>query len=96
MAARLVNAGKYRNDPKAIAEYLNGAISTGDPNLIVSALRAMVHAQGLTRFSRKAGIARDVLGRVFEAEQSPAFDTVLKLLFALDIQLMAEPAVEED
>lgn len=96
MPVRLVNAGKYRNDPKAIAEYLNEALSTGDPFLIVRAIRAMVHAQGMTKFSQKAGIARGVLGRTFAAEESPAFDTVLKLLFALDIGLVAAPVVDAD
>jgi probable addiction module antidote protein len=97
MNVRLVDAGKYRNDAKAIAEYLNAAFSTGDSLLIISAIRAMVHAQGLARFSRKAGMTRDVVGRTFAAEESPAFDTVLKLLFALDVRLaVAAIGTDED
>jgi probable addiction module antidote protein len=88
---RLLKVGKYRDDPKAIAEYLNAALSTGDPTLILRAVRAMVHAQGKTRFSRKAGITRNSLDKFFDVEQSPAFDTVLSLLFALDIQIVAKP-----
>ena len=83
---------KYRDDPKAIAEYLNVALSTEDPFLITRAIGNMVRAQGMTRFSRKAGMRRDSLIRTFTSEASPAFDTVVKLLIALDIQLTAKPA----
>ena len=86
------DTAKYRDDPKAIAEYLNVALSTEDPFLITRAIGNMVRAQGMTRFSRKAGMCRDSLIRTFTSEASPAFDTVVKLLIALDIQLTAKPA----
>jgi probable addiction module antidote protein len=84
------DTGKYRDNPKAVAEYLNDALSTKDPFLITRAIGTMVRAQGVTRFSRKAGIRRDRLTRSFSAEESPAFDTVLKLLFGLDMALIVK------
>ena len=45
--------------------------------------------KGMTRFSRKAGMRRDSLYKMFTSDVSPAFDTVMKLLIALDIQLVA-------
>jgi probable addiction module antidote protein len=90
--ARVFNAGKYRDNPRAIAEYLNEALSTEDPFLITRAIRTMVRAQGMTRFSRKAGIPRDSLHGTFTGEVSPAFDTVVTLLIALDIRLVARPS----
>src|ERR1700712_698542 len=87
------DAAKYRDAPKAVAEYLNVALSTEDPFLITRAIGTMVRAQGVTRFSRKAGMRRDSLYKMFTSEVSPAFDTVMKLLLALDIQLVAKPAV---
>jgi probable addiction module antidote protein len=85
---------KYRGDPKAIAEYLNEALSTRDPYLVTRAIGTMVRCQGMTRFSRKAAMPRDSLYRMFTSEASPAFDTIIELLMALDIQLIAKPAVE--
>ena len=90
--ARIYDAAKYRDDPKAVAQYLNDALSTEDPFLISRAIGTMVRAQGVTRFSRKAGMRRDILTRMFTGEESPAFDTVMKLLLALDIRLIAKPA----
>jgi probable addiction module antidote protein len=89
------DAAKYRDDPRAIAEYLNAALSTEDPFLITRAIGTMVRAQGMTRFSRKAGMRRESLYRTFTGEASPSFDAIMKLLIALDIQLIAKPAVRE-
>jgi len=83
---------KHRDDPRAIAKYLNGALSTGDPVLITKAIGDMVRAQGVAKFAQKAGMRRESLYRSFKGEISPAFDTVLKVLIALDIQLTMKPA----
>jgi probable addiction module antidote protein len=70
--AHPLDAAKYRDDPVAIAEYLNGALSTEDPFLITRAIATMVRAQGMTRFSRKAGIRRDSLYRLSITHKSLA------------------------
>jgi probable addiction module antidote protein len=91
-----LNPGKYRHKPEAVAEYLNAALSTNDPFVITRAISSMVRAQGTKKFSREAGITRDVLARTFEAEDSAAFDAVLKLLFTLGIRLVAAPVGKPD
>jgi probable addiction module antidote protein len=88
--ARPFDAAKYRDDPRAIAEYLNDALSTGDPVLIIKAIGDMVRAQGVTRFAQRAGLRRDNLYRTFGDERSPAFDTVVNILTALDLRLAAK------
>ncbi len=37
-------AAKHRDNPRAIAKYLNDALSTGDPVLITKAIGEMVRA----------------------------------------------------
>jgi probable addiction module antidote protein len=82
---------KHCDNPRAIAKYLNDALSTGDPVVITKAIGAMVRAQGVTRVSRRAHMRRDNLYRAFKGELKPAFDKVIKVLIALDIQLVAKP-----
>ena len=84
-------AAKYRDNPRAIAKYLNDALSTGDPVVITKAIGEMVRAQGVTRFSQKAGLRRDNLYR-FNGESSPAFDRVIGVLQGLDMQLIVKPS----
>jgi probable addiction module antidote protein len=83
---------KHRDDPRAIAKYLNGALSTGDPVLITKAIGDMVRAQGVAKFAQKAGMRRDSLYRMFNGEMSPTLETVMNALMGLDIQLIAKPA----
>jgi probable addiction module antidote protein len=90
--ARRFDAAKYLDDPKAIAKYLNDALSTGDPVHITKAIGAMVRAQGVTRFSQKNGMDRTSIYRSFSGNMKPPFETVLNVLTALDIQLIAKPS----
>ena len=90
--ARAFDPAKRRDDPKAIAKYLNDALLTDDSILITKAIGDIVRAQGATRFSQKAGMRRDNLYRTFNGESSPAFATVLRVLITLDVQLVAKPA----
>src|SRR5664279_3288506 len=83
---------KHRDDPRAIAKYQNGALSTGDPVLITKAIGDMVRAQGVAKFAQKAGMRRDNLYRTFNGELTPPFATVLKVLIALDMQLSVKPS----
>jgi probable addiction module antidote protein len=89
---RALDPAKYRDDPRAIAKYLNDALTSEDPFLIRKAIGDMARAQGATRFSQKIGVNRENLYRGFKGKSSPAFDTVIKVLIALDIRLVAKPA----
>jgi probable addiction module antidote protein len=86
------DAAKYRDKPKMIAEYLNDALATGDTAVTTKAIGTMVRAQGMTRFSQKVGLGRESLYRSFKGNTSPGFDTVIKMLLALEIQLIVKPS----
>jgi probable addiction module antidote protein len=44
----------------------------------------------MTRFSQKVGLRRESLYRSFRGEMSPGFDTVMIVLLALGIRLVAK------
>ena len=92
LKARAFDAAKYRDNPKMIAEHLNDALATGDAVLVTKAIGYMVRAQGMTRFSQKVGLRRDGLYRSFRGKISPAFDTVLSVMLALDVQIVVKPS----
>jgi probable addiction module antidote protein len=89
--ARHFDAAKYRDDPRAIAKYLNDALSTSDLVHITKAIGDMVRAQGVTGFSQKTGMERTNLYKSFRGQANPTIETVLNALIGLDIQLMAKP-----
>jgi probable addiction module antidote protein len=92
--SRTIDAAKYRGNSKAMAEYLNVALASGDVALITKAMGDMVRAQGTSRFSRKVGLSREGLYRSFGGQMGPGFDTVMKVLLALDIRLVAKPGLK--
>jgi probable addiction module antidote protein len=82
---------KYRDNPKAIAKYLNDALVTSDPGVITKAIGSMVRAQGASAVARKAGQRREGLYRIFGNRSNPPLSKTLAILLALDIQLNAKP-----
>jgi probable addiction module antidote protein len=52
----------------------------------------MIRAQGVTRVSQKVGLRRDSLYRSFRGHTGPRFETVIKAIVALHIELVAKPA----
>jgi probable addiction module antidote protein len=85
---RSFDAAKYRDNPKAIAAYLNKALLSRDSNLVSLAIRDMARVQGMTRFARKAGMRRESLYKSFGGTSSPAFNMVFNVLIALDVRLI--------
>jgi len=90
--ARAFDAAKYRDNPKMIAKYLNHALATGDGIIIAQAIGAMIRAQGVTRVSQKIGLRRESLYRSFRGHGGPRFETAIKAIVALNIQLVAKPS----
>jgi probable addiction module antidote protein len=90
--ARDFDAAKYHDNPKMIARYLNHALATGDAILITQAIGDMIRAQGVTRVSQRVGLRRDSLYRSFRGHMGPRFETVMKAITALNIQLVAKPS----
>ena len=89
---RPLDAAKYRDNPKMIAKYLNDALATDDAALITKAIGDMLRAQGMSKFSQKVGLRRGGLYRSFRGEMSPGFDTVVKVLVGLDLQISVKPS----
>jgi probable addiction module antidote protein len=85
-------AAKYRDNPRMIAKYLNEALATEDAVLVKIAIGNIVRAQGMSEFSRKVGLRRDSLHRAFRGAITPGFDTVFKVLLALDLQIIVQAA----
>jgi probable addiction module antidote protein len=77
---------------ETIARYLNGALATGDASLITKAIGDMLRVQGVSSVSEKVALSREGLYRSFGGKSGPGFDTVIKVLMALNIQLVAKPS----
>jgi probable addiction module antidote protein len=85
------DAAEYLDSPEAIAHYLSEALETEDMEYIARAIGAVARAQGMTSVAREAGLSRENLYKALGAGGNPEFDTVIKVLHALGLQLVAKP-----
>jgi probable addiction module antidote protein len=85
------DAAEYLDSPEMIAEYLTEAFETGDDEYIAQAIGTVARAQGMSGVAKDAGLSRENLYRALNTGGRPEFATVMKVLNALGVQLVARP-----
>ena len=79
---------------REMAAYLEASIeeADGDAAFIAKALGDIARARGMTQVARDAGMSRESLYKALSGERIPGFDTILRVVRALGLELRAEPA----
>ena len=85
------DAAHYLDNAEVITQYLNLALASGDTDLLLSAIAKVVKAKGMAQIAQDAGLGRESLYKALSAGAKPRFDTVLKVLKALGVQMQAYP-----
>lgn len=85
------DAAEYLDSPEMIAAYLNEAFESGDHILITKAIGAAARSQGMADIAEKSGLSRENLYRALGGDAKPEFGTIIKVLHALGIDLVAQP-----
>ncbi|MDF0730242.1 putative addiction module antidote protein [Pseudomonas entomophila] len=76
---------------EAIGEYLSQVLNDGDTDEILRALGHIARAKGMSQVAAQSGLGRESLYKAFSPGAKPRFDTVLKVIRALGIDLLAQP-----
>ena len=95
------DVAEFLETPEEMAAYLEACIqeADGDAAFIAKALGDIARAKGMTQVAREAGLSRESLYKALSGDRSPSFDTILKVISALGLQLSAsvkEGAIVED
>ena len=87
------DVAEHLRTPEDMAAYLEVCMeeAKGDASLIAKALGDITRAKGMTQVARDAGLSRESLYKALSGERSPSFDTILKVVDALGLQLHAMP-----
>lgn len=72
---------------EAIAEYLSQVLSEGDHDELIRALGYVAKAKGIALVAKKSGLGRESLYKVFATGSRPRFETIFKVLQALDLKV---------
>jgi len=89
--AKPFDAAEYLDSPEMIAAYINEALESEDASAIAVAIGTVARARGMSAVAEKAGLSRENLYRALGGEARPEFGTVIKVLHALGIDLVAQP-----
>lgn len=83
---------EHLRTPEEMAAYLEVCIeeSDGDAAFIAKALGDIARAKGMSQVARDAGLSRESLYKALSGERTPGFDTILKVMKALDLKIHAE------
>jgi probable addiction module antidote protein len=85
------DAAEYLDNPEVIAAYLTEAFETDDPEFISTAIGDVARAKGMTAIAEETGLSRASLYASFDGVTKTEFNTVRKVLDALDVKLVVAP-----
>ncbi len=78
---------------EAISEYLSQVLSDGDTEEIIRALGHIARIRGMTQIATESGLGRERLYKALSSGATPSFDTVLKVIRALGVDLLVQPHI---
>jgi probable addiction module antidote protein len=87
------DVAEHLRTPEEMAAYLEACFeeSQGNAAFVAKALGDIARAKGMTQVARDAGLSRESLYKALSGERTPGFDTILKVVKALGIELHAAP-----
>jgi probable addiction module antidote protein len=88
------DVAEHLRTPAEMAAYLEACMeeANGDAAFVAKALGDIARAKGMSQVARDAGLSRESLYKALSGERSPNFDTILKVVGALGLELHANAA----
>ncbi|AAK24999.1 type II toxin-antitoxin system antitoxin HigA [Caulobacter vibrioides] len=82
------------DNAEAVAVFLADAFDTGDADYIQHMLGLIARSKGMAEVAEKAGLGRESLYKALKDGASPRFDTILRVVHALNLKLALVSATE--
>ena len=80
----------------AVAAYMSEIVATGNAELFQAAMNDVVRAYGMGKVAARADITREGAYKALREGSKPRFETILKMLDALGMQLAIVPKTTPD
>jgi probable addiction module antidote protein len=74
---------------EAISEYLSQVLADGDADELIRAVGHVAKARGMAQIAKDSGLGRASLYKAFAPGAKPRFDTVIKVMRAMGVELHA-------
>ena len=89
------DAADYLDSEEAIAEYLSLAAADPDPGVLLSAIADVAKARGMAKLALDSGLGRESLYKALRPGSKPRYETLAKILSALNVKMQILPATVE-
>jgi probable addiction module antidote protein len=84
---RPFDAAEYLTDETVVAEYLTASLELGDEQVLLNAISAAARARGMSQLARDSGLGRESLYKALAPGAKPRYDTLLKVIQALGVNI---------
>ena len=81
----------YLDSEEAIAAYLSAVMEENDPDLLIAALGDIARSRGIAKLAEDSGLNRESLYKALRPGAKPRFDTVFRVMQAMNIKMQATP-----
>ena len=85
------DVSEYLDDESSIAAYLSAIMEEGDTHLLLAAIGDIAKAKGMSKIASDSGLGRESLYKALNSQAKPRFETILKVLSALGINISFSP-----
>lgn len=93
--AKVFDAADYLDSEEVIAEYLNMALASEHPDLFLQAVADVAKARGMAQLAKDSGLGRESLYKALAPGAKPRYDTVLKVIRALGVEMHMTPVARQ-
>lgn len=83
---------EYLDSDETISAYLAALLEEGNAKAFAAGLGDVARAKGMSQVARDAGVSRVSLYRALSGKSDPEFGTILKVMRALGLKLVSQPA----
>ena len=82
----------YLDSEEMIAEYLTVAAEDPDPAMLLIAIGNVAKARGMAKLAQDSGLGRESLYKALRPGSKPRYETISKILAALNVKIQLLPA----
>ncbi len=82
----------YLDSEEMIAEYLTVAAEDPDPDILLMAIANVAKARGMAKLAQDSGLGRESLYKALRPGSKPRYETISKILAALNVKMQLLPA----
>ena len=76
---------------QAYTDNLNAALEDENPNVFLQAIADVAKARGMSQLAKDTGLGRESLYKALAPGAKPRYDTIIKLVRALGVELRTAP-----